>query len=47
MKILGGIPSFYIPKLVQISSFTPIGTTIIELRELKKKKKKNMDKMDF
>ena len=37
------------PKLVQISSFTPIGTTVIELRESKKKKKKkkknNMDKM--
>ena len=24
-----------------------IGTTVIELRELKEKKKKNIDKMDF
>ena len=31
------------PKLVHLSSFTPIGTTVIELREFKKKK--NMDKM--
>ena len=39
MKILGGVLSFYL-----ISSFMPIGTTVIELRELKKKKN-NMDKM--
>ena len=33
-------------KLVQIPSFMSIGTTDIELREFKeKKKKKNMDKM--
>ena len=34
-------------KPVQIPSFMSIGTTVIELREfkVKKKKKKNMDKM--
>ena len=30
-------------KLVQIPSFMSIGTTDIELREFKEKKKKNMD----
>ena len=39
--ILGGVPS--LPKPVQIPSFTRSGTTVIELRELKKKK--NMDNM--
>ena len=34
------------PKRVQLSSFTPIGTTVIELCEFKKKKKNNMDKME-
>ena len=32
-------------KLVQIPSFMSIGTTDIELREFKEKKKNNMDKM--
>ena len=32
-------------KFVQKPCFTPIGTTVIELREFKKKENNNMDKM--
>ena len=32
-------------KPVQVPSFMSIGTTVIELREFKEKKKKNVDKM--
>ena len=42
MKICGWSPQFS-PTFVQIPGFTPIGTTVIELREFQKKK--NMDKM--
>ena len=45
MKICGWIPQL-LPKFVQIPSFTPIGTTVIELRKFQKKKK-NMDKIPF
>ena len=43
--VKGGVPSFHQNLSRYISSFTSIGTTVIELREFKKKKKNNMDKM--
>ena len=48
-SVKGLTRKFWVESLAftQISSFTPIGNTVIELREFKKKKKKknNMDKM--